>query len=186
MSVKEDKSISASRLALVGIVSVWVSIELVSHAFRFMDTNHRMEGLLDGECVYQVSTDNFILGTRSFVNSRSLGDLLKSFDAVTIGEQELTNRIVPCNTLVNIDTKDGAVAFSSIPGTQLIALGKKVSINDSTTQDLEAVPGIGPRMAERIVDYRSSHGRFKSVRDLEKVQGIGQKRLLELESYLKP
>ena len=55
-----------------------------------------------------------------------------------------------------------------------------VNINTATVQDFEALPGIGPVMAQRIVDYRNEHGPFKSVEELTKVKGIGESKLEEL------
>ena len=55
-----------------------------------------------------------------------------------------------------------------------------VNINTATVQDFEALPGIGPVMAQRIVDYRDEHGPFKSVEELTKVKGIGESKLEEL------
>ena len=55
-----------------------------------------------------------------------------------------------------------------------------VNINTATVQDFENLPGIGPVMAQRIVDYRDEHGPFKSVEELTKVKGIGESKLEEL------
>ena len=55
-----------------------------------------------------------------------------------------------------------------------------VNINTATAQDFESLPGIGPVMAQRIVDYRDEHGPFKSVEELTKVKGIGESKLEEL------
>ena len=55
-----------------------------------------------------------------------------------------------------------------------------VNINTATVQDFESLPGIGPVMAQRIVDYRNEHGPFKSVEELTKVKGIGESKLEEL------
>ena len=55
-----------------------------------------------------------------------------------------------------------------------------VNINTAAVQDFESLPGIGPVMAQRIVDYRNEHGPFKSVEELTKVKGIGESKLEEL------
>ena len=55
-----------------------------------------------------------------------------------------------------------------------------VNINTATVQDFESLPGIGPVMAQRIVDYRNEHGPFKTVEELTKVKGIGESKLEEL------
>lgn len=56
-----------------------------------------------------------------------------------------------------------------------------VDINTAGAEELEALPGIGPVLAGRIIEYRERHGPFGSLRDLLKVSGIGEKKLAELE-----
>lgn len=53
--------------------------------------------------------------------------------------------------------------------------GAKININTATASQLEALPRIGPAMAQRIVDWRGTNGRFSTVDDLLSVTGIGQK-----------
>jgi competence protein ComEA len=62
--------------------------------------------------------------------------------------------------------------------------GQKVNINTATATELDSLPGVGPVLAQRIVDYRSKHGPFRSVRDLMKVEGIGQKKFDALKDYV--
>ena len=56
----------------------------------------------------------------------------------------------------------------------------RVDINKATAQELEMLPQVGPALAQRIVEFRKQQGAFKSVDDLLKVQGIGEKLLLRL------
>jgi len=55
-----------------------------------------------------------------------------------------------------------------------------LDLNRATAQELEKLPGIGPVLAQRIVDWREKHGPFKSVDDLLAVPGIGPKTLENL------
>lgn len=48
-----------------------------------------------------------------------------------------------------------------------------VNINTATAQELDTLPGIGPAKAQAIVEYRTQHGPFKSVDELDKVKGFG-------------
>ena len=50
-----------------------------------------------------------------------------------------------------------------------------LDINEASKEELVALDGIGPVYAERIVDYRSEHGRFESVDELAEIKGIGEK-----------
>lgn len=53
------------------------------------------------------------------------------------------------------------------------APGQKVNINTASAGELETLPGIGPTLAQRIVDYRQSAGSFQRPEDIKKVKGIG-------------
>jgi competence protein ComEA len=53
--------------------------------------------------------------------------------------------------------------------------GGPVNLNTATSAQLEALPGVGPVLAQRIIDWRTEHGRFASVDELGEVSGIGEK-----------
>jgi comEA protein len=56
-----------------------------------------------------------------------------------------------------------------------------VDINQATQRQLEVLPGIGPVLAGRIVEYRQRHGGFRDVAELRSVSGIGPKRYASLK-----
>ena len=60
----------------------------------------------------------------------------------------------------------------------------KININSAATEALTALPGIGPVIAQRIVDERTSHGEFHYPEDLLSVSGIGAKTLARITPYL--
>jgi competence protein ComEA len=57
-----------------------------------------------------------------------------------------------------------------------------VNVNTATKDELVGLPGIGPAKAQAIVDYRNQHGPFRSVDELRKVKGIGEKLFLQIRS----
>ena len=59
-----------------------------------------------------------------------------------------------------------------------------VNLNSATQAQLEALPGIGPKAAQRIIEYRQKNGQFKKIEDLMNVKGVGEKSFLKLKPYL--
>jgi competence protein ComEA len=70
-------------------------------------------------------------------------------------------------------------------GTSSVA-GGKVSLAVATVDDLDELPGIGPVTAQKIVDWRTVHGPFRSVEDLDDVPGIGPARIEQLRDLVTP
>ena len=56
----------------------------------------------------------------------------------------------------------------------------QLNLNTATAQELEALPGVGPELAQRILDYRTQHGPFKNVEGLTKVKGIAEGKLAKI------
>jgi len=59
--------------------------------------------------------------------------------------------------------------------------GSTVSLNTATEEQLDTLPGVGPVLAKRILDYRTQHGGFRTVDELRDVTGIGPKRFADLK-----
>ena len=66
------------------------------------------------------------------------------------------------------------------------AAGVKIHLTTATAEQLDEVDGIGPTLAERIIEYRDAHGGLRSLEELAEVEGIGEKRLAALRAALQP
>jgi len=60
-----------------------------------------------------------------------------------------------------------------------------VDLNTATLEQLDALPGIGPVLAQRILDWRTAHGRFTAVDELGEVSGIGEATLADLRPVVR-
>jgi competence protein ComEA len=87
------------------------------------------------------------------------------------------------------DYKTAEIAFPSVPDRMeaktVEPLSGPIPVNSASAFELERLPGIGPAMAKRIVDYRDHHGKFSSVEEMHKIKGIGAKTLQKIRPYIK-
>lgn len=60
----------------------------------------------------------------------------------------------------------------------------KVNINTATLEELQKLPRVGPKVAQRIIDFRTKNGNFKKVEELMKVRGIGEKTFAQMKDML--
>ena len=70
------------------------------------------------------------------------------------------------------------------PAAERAAMASPINLNTATVAQLESLPGIGARIAERIVEYRKKNGSFKKVEELMNVQGVGEKSFLKLKPLI--
>lgn len=69
-------------------------------------------------------------------------------------------------------------------GADALREGRAIDVNAASREDLQLLPGIGPSLAGRIVDFREQHGAFGSAAELRGVKGIGRKLLAKLSPFL--
>jgi competence protein ComEA len=99
------------------------------------------------------------------------------------GKAPATPDKVTSGSRVEIDA-DGHYQLARMQGVELLTLGLSIDLNSASATDLDALPGIGPALAERIVAYRQKHGPFKKIDDLLQVSGIGPKLLEKIKPHL--
>ncbi len=72
----------------------------------------------------------------------------------------------------------------SAPPVESLWLGRRIDLNQADASALTVVPGIGPRLAARIIEDRAERGRFERLEQLERVKGVGPKLRARAEAYL--
>jgi competence protein ComEA len=61
---------------------------------------------------------------------------------------------------------------------------KKININTAPAAELQKLPRIGPKIAQRIIDFRNQNGNFKNIEEIMKVRGIGEKVFKQLKDMI--
>lgn len=77
-----------------------------------------------------------------------------------------------------------ATAGSASGATPANTAGGLVNINTASEQELDTLPGIGPAMAKRIIEYRTSEGGFKKLEDIKNIKGIGDAKYNKLKDKI--
>ncbi len=85
---------------------------------------------------------------------------------------------------IGISTRLEPTIGQTVHNEQETVAATRININTASAQILDTLPGIGPVLAQRIVDYRQKNGPFMEVADLSKVEGIGSEKLLALLDYI--
>jgi len=108
-----------------------------------------------------------------------------NYEAVAVDVEAVADTVVAADT-VDIDT-----LAEEQPKHQKAKAPKKkapnfpIPINTASKDDLCFIKGVGPSLAQKIIDYRETKGSFSSGKDLEKVSGIGAKKRQAIEEFVK-
>ncbi|MER6718324.1 helix-hairpin-helix domain-containing protein [Streptomyces halstedii] len=88
--------------------------------------------------------------------------------------------------LPGVQPAPGGTAGGGPTGTGQAGPAAPLSLNTATPEQLETLPGVGPVLAQHIVDYRTEHGGYRSVDELREVSGIGDRRFADLRPLVVP
>ena len=76
---------------------------------------------------------------------------------------------------IHIPTKEISLQEKTAPTAEQNSSGGLVNINTADEKELQKIRGVGPAIAQRIIDFREQNGKFKSIDEIKKVRGIGEK-----------
>lgn len=99
------------------------------------------------------------------------------FDAV--------HRVRPWTRVRVSDWRDQCgVRYDELPGSVRLALGVPIPVNRASAADLDALPGVGPGLATRLVEHRARLGGFTRLEQLDEVKGVSARRLEKLRGLV--
>jgi competence protein ComEA len=78
----------------------------------------------------------------------------------------------------------GPISLQSFDPPKIRVLAIPININTAKAEELDILPGVGPKMAQAIVAFREAHGRFSTLEDLQKVRGLGPKKIAALRPHI--
>lgn len=113
---------------------------------------------------------------------RAAGGALRGVDLTPLNlAQKLTDG---AQVAVGVAGAPAGVAGSASTDSSGTSGSTPVNLNTATVDQLDTLPGVGPVLAQRIVDWRTAHGRFDSVDQLNQVSGIGDAKFADLKSLV--
>lgn len=92
--------------------------------------------------------------------------------------------VLVAGTLVGSSLLAPLGRLEAAPAEKAAAQAPKVNINQADAGELESIRGVGPTLAQRIIEFREAHGRFEHLEDLVQVPGIGQAKLERMKEQI--
>ena len=124
-------------------------------------------------------------GARTADAVKACGGLLPTAD----GDKVNMAQVLKDGQQVRVpETQAGSSALPANTGKASSAVKTKadgpININTASAEELDALPGIGPAMAKRIIEYRETEGAFTAIEDIKKVKGIGEAKFEKMKDKI--
>lgn len=142
------------------------------------------------EIVIEVIGDVQKPGVYIFKHSPTLKEAIERAGGIkgqNMFNMDLTSETLETGTLLNIQKaspQEIKIKIERMEANKLIVLSIPLDLNRVSAEDLCLIPGIGEALAREIIVYRERAGRFRSIEELKKVKGIGDKKWEEFKPYL--
>ena len=147
------------------------------------------ENLCDENFIVAIEGDIEDPGVYAFNRDVSLEDLIERGGGVRHNDYTpWASCDIPLNSGIMVDIKwdENELTFShdEMSAFYKVTLGIPVSLNRETEHGLTAIPGIGPRLAERIIRGRTERGGFKTLDEIKSINGVGDKLYNKILPYI--
>jgi competence protein ComEA len=154
------------------------SNQIQQHSIRNGDQN-------SGNLIVGIAADNpRTNGIYFFPEKTKVSEALKVAGITEIGKYEERILDMPLSTGKSIEiTSDGRINVLEMSNSNKMMMNIPININRATSVELLMVPGIGEKMAERIIQLRRENSGFRRIEELMKVRGIKEKQFAKLKKY---
>lgn len=137
-----------------------------------------------GGCFYQILEDDIVVASSLSAQPEVLSEILTAAGMKDKFKWADGSLRMPCDRAIKFNSTFRAFSAERIPAALLVAASRRIDINQADETDLRAIPGIGPRTAEKILRHREQEGAFSCLEDLRRIPGIGKKKLATLAPYV--
>lgn len=131
-------------------------------------------------CVANPGVYQLPLGSRLFQAIELAGGLTKEAEIRSVNRA----KVLADEETVVVLSKEEYEARLSQPQSGEGYVDGKIDLNSASAEVLQRLSGVGPSMAQRILEYRSAHGAFSTIEELMNVSGIGEKTFAKLKEHI--
>lgn len=178
---EENETKEQEKVDITKEIMVYITGEVKNPGIYELEENSRIKDVIEKAGGLKETAD---------ITDINLATILQDEDKITIPSKE-ENKQEKQNTEKIQSNKQSKTTEKSQNTTSIStnATGKnqntKVNINTATQTELETLPGIGPSTASKIVRYRKENGKFKSIEEIKKVNGIGESKYKKIKELIK-
>lgn len=183
ISEKQEDTIEKSKIYvyITGEVNI-PGVVILKEGSRIVDAINAAGGTTANADISKVNLV-YVLNDGMKVNIPNSNDLKNNtnFEYITVNSGEGGN---PPNGSDTLDRENNGGDKSQSEKSSSSKRNYIVNINTASQTELETLPGIGPSLALKIINYRKDHGKFSSIEQIMEVNGIGENKFEKLKKYI--
>ena len=178
---EENETKEQEKVDITKKIMVYITGEVKNPGIYELEENSRIKDVIEKAGGLKETAD---------ITDINLATILQDEDKITIPtkdktmeEKQNTERIQSNKQSKTTEKSQNTTSIST--NTTGKNQNTKVNINTATQTELETLPGIGPSTASKIVSYRKENGKFKSIEEIKKVNGIGESKYKKIKELIK-